>query len=200
MSAATAGDTNTHVAAAKAAATMARRTRVGANPEKNLFDVSTLISLAFYWQLLGIGGSTRTYVMGPVAFTPQDERAVSYCRRLVKDDGAIDFAAPAAVLAARINGLFPWPACSIEVGGQPVKLGLADALDGGGAPGEVVGADASGLLVGTGAGVLRLRRLQRPGGKMLEAAEFLRGFAVAPGTRVASRPMPPLVSPAPFPR
>ena len=58
----------------------------------------------------------------------------------------------------------------------------------------VLGADGDGLLVATASGVLRLRRLQRPGGKMLPASEFLRGFPIAPGTRLASRAMPELVS------
>lgn len=135
-----------------------------------------------------------------MAFTPQDDSAATYCRKLEKDDGALDFTAPAAELAARINGLFPWPAGSAELAGQPVKLGLADTLPGAGAVGEVMGADADGLLVATGAGILRLRRLQRPGGKMLAAAEFLRGFPIAPGTRIASRPMPALVASQPFRR
>lgn len=133
-------------------------------------------------------------------FTPQDVSAASFCRRLEKADGALDFAQPAATLAARINGLFPWPTCSISLHGQDVKLGLADALPGSGAPGSVVGADADGLLIGTGAGLLRLRRLQRPGGKLLPAADFLRGFPVPTGTSIASRPMPPLVSATPFRR
>jgi methionyl-tRNA formyltransferase len=64
----------------------------------------------------------------------------------------------------------------------------------------VVGVDAEGLLVATGRGVLRLRRLQRPGGRMLPAAEFLRGFPVSDGTIVASAPMAPLVATEPFPR
>ena len=38
----------------------------------------------------------------------------------------LDFTAPAQALAARINGLNPWPGCSIDLNGQPVKLGLAD--------------------------------------------------------------------------
>jgi methionyl-tRNA formyltransferase len=64
----------------------------------------------------------------------------------------------------------------------------------------VLGSEAGGLLIGTGGGVLRLRRLQRPGGKMLPAAEFLRGFPIAPGTPIASRPMPALVAREPFRR
>lgn len=139
---------------------------------------------------------------GSLAFIPQDDGAATYCRKLEKDDGALDFSAPAATLAARINGLFPWPTCSVELNGQPVKLGLADVLPAAGTsgvaseatPGVVSGVDATGLLVRTGLGTLRLRRLQRPGGKMLVAPEFLRGFPVAPGARLVSRAMTGLVS------
>ena len=137
---------------------------------------------------------------GFLTFVPQDVSAATFCRRLEKADGTLDFAQPAAVLAARINGLFPWPTCVVSLLGQDIKLGLADSLPGVGAAGTVLGADAAGLLVATGDGVLRMRRLQRPGGKMLSGAEFLRGFAVPAGTVVMSRPMPPLVSAVPFRR
>ncbi len=144
---------------------------------------------------------------GTLAFVDQNEADATYCRRLEKEDGVLDFSAPAAALAARINGLFPWPATTVELNGQITKLGLADALAetvchplGDKPAGRILGADAEGLLVGTGDGVLRVRRLQRPGGKMLEAADFLRGFPVAAGTMVGSRPMPALVAREPFRR
>jgi len=142
---------------------------------------------------------------GELVFRDQNHAAASYCRRLVKDDGALDFAAPAPALAARINGLFPWPGCSVEINGVVVRLGLADAPAEaahvppvGPGPGTVVGADAAGLLVSAGMGILRLRRLQRSGGRMLSAPEFLRGCPVPPGTMLPSRPMPPLVAARPF--
>jgi methionyl-tRNA formyltransferase len=75
-----------------------------------------------------------------------------------------------------------------------VKIGLADVADGAGTPGEVLDADGQGLRVATGAGAVRFLRLQRPGGKMLGAGEFLRGFPVSPGTILTSRPMPGLVT------
>ena len=137
---------------------------------------------------------------GRLSFQIQDERGVSYCRRLIKDDGALDFSAPASELAARINGLFPWPACSVVIHGQPIKLGLADFVEGVAPVGTVAGADADGLLVGSGRGLVRLRRMQRPGGRMLPAAELLRGFPIEPGTILESRAMAALVSAAPFPR
>jgi methionyl-tRNA formyltransferase len=96
----------------------------------------------------------------------------------------------------------PWPACTVGIDSQIVKLGLADTVseNSGAGAGEVIGADSAGLLVGTGNGVLRLRLLQRPGGRLLPAAEFLRGFPVEPGSQLSSQSMPPLVGRAPFPR
>jgi len=139
---------------------------------------------------------------GTQPFAAQDPAAATFCRRLEKGDGAVDFQAPASVLAGRINGLMPWPGCAVSINGQVVKLGLADivASETKVRPGLVLGSDADGLLVGTGDGVLRLRRLQRPGGRMLPAAEFLRGWPVPAGTELPSGPMPRLVSSAPFPR
>ena len=167
---------------------------------------------------------------GRLEFVEQDNARASYCRKLSRADGVLDFAAPARVLAARINGLNPWPSASVALGGETIRVGRAQARgpapadrpdercpvsqggDGasgavpgavpatvpGVAPGTVLGADASGLLVATGDGTLRLLALQRAGGRMLPAADFLRGFPVPAGTVIASSPMPPLVASAPF--
>lgn len=136
---------------------------------------------------------------GTLRFVEQEEGKATFCRKLTKEDGLLDFTAPATDLAARINGLFPWPACNVELAGQLVKLGLADVsgsaeaggLPGGSSPvpGEVLGLEDEGLALATGRGVLRLRRLQRPGGKMLAAPEFLRGFPIAKGSRLPSQGM-----------
>ena len=136
---------------------------------------------------------------GELAFVEQDHGAATFCRKLTKDDVALDFAAPASVLASRINGLNPWPAAQVEWQDQPLKFGLADAIEGSAAPGEVAGSDTEGLLIGTASGLLRVRRLQKPGGKMLPAADFLRGSPVAAGTVFASRSMAPLADTKPFP-
>jgi methionyl-tRNA formyltransferase len=146
---------------------------------------------------------------GALHFAEQEHRSATFCRKLEKTDGALDFSAPAAALAARINGLMPWPGCAVVVNGQAVKLGLADVAPPearhelslkSGAAGTVLGEDREGLLVTTGQGTLRLRKLQRPGGKMLPASEFLRGFPLAPGAMLPSQPMPALVAREPFPR
>ena len=150
-----------------------------------------LVARAF--ALLGGGG---------LAFRAQDHALASYCRRLAKSDGVLDFSRPAPELSARVNGLHPWPCVAVDIAGTPVKLGLADALPGKapGVPGTVAGSDGEGLLVATGSGILRMRRLQRPGGRMLAAAEFLRGFPVSAGAVIPSVPMPALVASSPFRR
>lgn len=147
---------------------------------------------------------------GELHFVEQDPLLATYCRRLNREDGTLDFAASAAALAARINGLFPWPGCTLALKGQAVKLGQADAIGAvpagaagpimpaGSAPGTVLGADSEGLLVATGEGTLRLRQLQRPGGRMLPARDFLRGFPVPAGAVIPSAPMSALVSSIPF--
>ena len=138
---------------------------------------------------------------GRLTSRQQDEAQVSYCRRLAKTDGVLDFSRPAAELARRANALMPWPGCTIDIAGTPVKLGLAEAgaADAAAAPGTVLAPEADALPVATADGVLRLLKLQRPGGKMLAASEFLRGFVVPAGTVLISQQMPPLVAARPFP-
>ena len=171
--------------------------RVGITPLDTALDVESKLAEACVPLLARCLSAIAT---GTQTFTEQNHAQATYCRRLEKADGVLDFHQPAAAISARINGLMPWPGCVVEINGQPVKLGLADALAASGPAGVVLGPDADGLLVGTGQGTLRLRKLQRPGGRMLSAAEFLRGWPVAPGTRLPSRPMPGLESPEPFPR
>lgn len=149
-----------------------------------------------------VRGSLHELAAGTLVLMEQDEAKATYCRRLSKADGVLDFARPARELAARVNGLWPWPGCTVEAGAAKLKIGLAGALDRGSAaaPGTVLGVEAGAVLVATGAGILRLIRLQRPGGRMLSAGEFLRGFAIPAGTLLPSAPMPPLEANAPFPR
>ncbi len=125
----------------------------------------------------------------------QEETRASYTLKLTKEDGALDFSRPARPLACRINALYPWPGCTIPAGETRIKIGLADysAAETGENPGTVTGGDRDGLKVATGSGTLRLLELQRPGGRMLAAGEFLRGFPIPPGTVFESCSMSELV-------
>ncbi len=133
---------------------------------------------------------------------PQDESLVTYARRLNRADAPLDFRQPAAVLRQRVLALEGWPGSTFEHRGVTIKVGAAQSEDAPavGAPGQIVGADRTGVRVACGQGVLVLVQLQRPGGKMLPAGEFLAGFPLAVGETLASAEMPAFVASAPFPR
>lgn len=133
---------------------------------------------------------------------PQDEAQVSYTRRLARQDAVLDFSGEARLLAGRISALEGWPGSTFEHQGVTIKVGAAQAVATAvsGAPGTILSADKAGVLVACGVGACLLTQLQRPGGKMLPAGEFLAGFPLAVGTQLASVAMPPLVGPVPFPR
>ena len=128
--------------------------------------------------------------------TVQSEAAATYVRKLGKEDGGLDFSRSAKSLAHRINGLFAWPSSRFIHGEFAIKVGLADYSEDSrnGREGQVFGLEDMGLAIGCGSGVLYLRQLQRPGGKMLEAEAFLRGYDLAEGTVLESHPMTVLVS------
>lgn len=133
---------------------------------------------------------------GSIELIPQSEETASYCRLLVKQDGQLDFKQPASALSYRINGLNPWPGCFAALEGTVLKFELSTWLDDSRShePGMVVGANSEGVLVGTGRGLLQILALQKPGGKLLSADVFLRGYPIDPGFHFISQEMHPLVS------
>ncbi len=138
---------------------------------------------------------------GDLVFKEQDASAVSYCRIIDKADAHLDFNAPARELYNRVRAFQPWPGTVFPVDGIDIRIleaSLLDTTSEGWKPGTVRLQD-DGLRIACGSGWLVPRRLQRPGGKALPAADFLRGFSIAEGAVLPSRPMRPLESDQPFP-
>ena len=79
--------------------------------------------------------------------------------------------------ARKVRAFNPFPGAHAQAGGVTLKIWNAQAVDGKGQPGQVLSADAQGILVACGEGALRLTELQKPGGKRLAAGEFLKGFS-----------------------
>jgi methionyl-tRNA formyltransferase len=140
---------------------------------------------------------------GSIRVMAQDEARVTYTRKLTKADGLLDFSLGAVELERRVRAFQPWPGAVMDCAGESLKVGTAAVLPGepaGAKPGTVVRAGVAGVDIATGGGLLRVLTLQRPGGRMLTAGEFLRGHPMAAGTVLASRAGTPLVSPRPFAR
>ena len=134
---------------------------------------------------------------GEATETPQDEKAATYCRKLRKADGALDFYAPAAVLVRRVTAFRGWPGSWFEVQGVRVKVGSAKVVESCGeiVPGQVILPSPREVAIGTSEGALSLLELQRPGGRMMPTAEFLSGFPLAEGELVGSQTLSELLIP-----
>jgi len=115
---------------------------------------------------------------GQLVATPQPDVGVTYAAKITKEEAKLDFALPADVLARKIRAFNPFPGANGMVDGVAVKIWHAETVDGNGTPGQVLQADAGGIVVACGSDALRLTELQKPGGKRLAAAEFLKGFAL----------------------
>ena len=116
---------------------------------------------------------------GVMEAVPQPEHGVTYANKILKEEAVLDFTQSARDISRKIRAFNPFPGAHGDVNGTTIKLWGAEVLDGGSnaTPGQVIAADAHhGIVVACGEGALRLTQLQKPGGKRLPAAEFIKGF------------------------
>jgi methionyl-tRNA formyltransferase len=119
---------------------------------------------------------------GVLEAVAQPEAGVTYAAKISKEEGRLDFSLSAQELSRKIRAFNPFPGAHAQVNGVPIKVWGAEALaaDSRALPGQVLAADAThGIVVACKRGTLRLTELQKPGGKRLRAAEFLKGFPLA---------------------
>ena len=116
----------------------------------------------------------------------QPAEGVTYAHKIEKAEAGIDWALPADAIARRIRAFDPFPGASGQLAGETVKAWAArPRVDARGSetPGTIVALGEDGIVVACGEGQLEITELQRPGGKRLAAADFLRGFPLHVGQR-----------------
>ncbi len=111
----------------------------------------------------------------------QPEDGVTYAAKMSRDDERLDWTRPAIELERAVRALSPAPGVWFEHGAERIKVLQAGVREHDGAPGTVLEGP---FAVACGEGALVPLRLQRPGGRPLDAAEFLRGYPLAAGTRL----------------
>jgi methionyl-tRNA formyltransferase len=150
--------------------------------------------------LAGVGAELLSQVLAdidagkPPAPVSQREEEATYCHPLRKEDGAVDWREPAAVLERKVRAYDPWPRAATTFRGQTCLLlkshlypGTLPAGDAEAAPGTVLAADpAHGLLLATGAGILAVERLQLQFKKPTDWRSFLNGHPEIVGTRLGA--------------
>jgi len=118
----------------------------------------------------------------------QNDGLATYAAKIVKSEAEIDWRLDAAALDRAVRAFNPFPVCFSMLAGERVKIWQAlpaNATAATAAAGTILRADSDGILVNCGGGQLCLKRLQLPGGRILEAGQILnaRGDLFAPGHR-----------------
>jgi methionyl-tRNA formyltransferase len=122
---------------------------------------------------------------GVLTRTPQPADGVTYAHKIEKAESLVDWSQPANLLAHRLRAFTPAPGLSTTWQGEALKLWQAlptPTAASQATPGTVLLANADGVVVQCGQGVLRITELQRAGSKRLPASDFLRGQPLNAGT------------------
>jgi len=120
-------------------------------------------------------------IAGTLQARPQPEAGITYARKITKEEAVIDWSRPAADIDRQVRAFNPVPGAETAWRGQQLKIWDAEPAGprGDAVPGTVVAADAGGIVVATGAGSLKLARLQLAGRKATTAADFLNAHRMA---------------------
>ena len=141
-------------------------------------------------KLAAVGGRLMVETLeiasrGALSPVSQPTSGITYAQKVEKSQAQLDWSQSAVALERRIRAFNPFPGAFTPVGADTIKLRkarvLAAADTSGGVPGQVLAAGSEGIDFCTGDGVLRVLQLQKAGGKVLAAADFLRGFDMRPG-------------------
>jgi methionyl-tRNA formyltransferase len=136
-------------------------------------------------RLAALAASTLAEVLpgllaGLLRATPQEHARATTAPKITKAEAPLDWRESAAALERRVRAFNPWPVAETRLDdGRRLRVWQARAVEpeparsGAAAPGTVVAAGRDGIDVATGAGVLRLERVQPPSGRVMDAAAYL---------------------------
>jgi methionyl-tRNA formyltransferase len=121
---------------------------------------------------------------GSLKLVAQPGGGVTYAEKISKSEARIDWSEPAETIDRKIRGLSPFPGawCEVDLDKGPERLKLLRSVlaSGKGDPGTILDRE---LTIACGKGAVRLSELQKAGGRPVDAAAFLRGSTLAPGSR-----------------
>jgi methionyl-tRNA formyltransferase len=124
---------------------------------------------------------------------PQPAEGVTYAQKLKKEEALIDWQQDAEQIQRRIRAFNSANVMFSDIGDKHggdmrVKIYAASVTAQQGTAGDILAADKKGIIVACGRDALNITQLQLPGGKVLDAASVLNGYAArfAKGQRFAT--------------
>lgn len=134
-------------------------------------------------RLAELGGAVIVEVLGNIAAYPpvsQPEVGVTYAAKLDKAEARLNFDLPAEAVERQVRAFHP--TAFFELDGERFRVLAADVAGSAGTAGTVLDGE---LTIACGAGAIRPTLLQRAGRGAMPAADLLRGFPIAAGTRLS---------------
>ncbi|MDX1486889.1 MAG: formyltransferase family protein, partial [Acidiferrobacterales bacterium] len=126
---------------------------------------------------------------GVLTARTQDETAACYAPKITKAEAQLDWGEAAIVLHRKVRAYNPWPIAYTRFRDRLLRVwevGRVErfAHEPHPLPGTVTSIDLDALRVGTGDGVLPLRRLQLEGSRTIAAQAFINGHHPRRGERL----------------
>ena len=135
-----------------------------------------------FGELAELGGKAMVEVLANLdAYPPvaQDDAASTHAPKVDKAEARLDWTQSAEALERLVRGLAPFPGAWFELGGERVKLLMAEVVESSGQPGQVLDDQ---LTIACRSGSLRPVTLQRAGKPAMNLEDYLRGRPVEAGT------------------
>lgn len=135
-------------------------------------------------RLAELGGDLMAQVLvlaaqGRLRPVPQGLEGITYASKIDKAESFIDWSQSAQTITRRVRAFDPFPGASTALAGETLKIWGAQVGEGvpaaGQVAGQIVALTPAGIVVAALDSTLVITALQRPGGKRLASAEFLRG-------------------------
>ena len=125
------------------------------------------------------------YVSGKIKPTPQDESQATHAPKITRDMGQIDWSKTATEIWNQARAFTPWPGIFTHISGKLLKIIDVEPVDINNLePGIIGKSNYEGIIVGCGKKALRIKQLQKEGGKRLAANAFLAGHPLPAGTQL----------------
>ncbi|MBU1122348.1 MAG: methionyl-tRNA formyltransferase [Candidatus Omnitrophota bacterium] len=147
-------------------------------------------ALSLTEELAKIGAKSLIQVLGEVEagkynLSPQDEKNVTFARKLSKNDGRIDWKNSAGNIRNLIRGVWGWPGAYTYYKDKVIKVIESQSNDNESnqEPSRIIKIDKGGIYVATGKGVLILKVLKPEGKKEMDANAFICGYRIKTGDK-----------------
>lgn len=151
--------------------------------EKQLPIAADETSATLFAKLTALGASAIVEALAQLPkliARPQSAEGITYAKKIEKSEGKINFSLPADVIERKLRAFDPFPGCEAtlaEDGEKSIlKIWRAAVIKSPVSPtaGTIVALTPQSLHVSCGCDLLSLQTVQKPGGKRLAIADFLR--------------------------